>query len=213
MPLRVVIAVVDADHDRRVRALARIASQLQETIIQRIFATGLTLQSTAARMSHPDLRERVLASADDLDQVLRLVRDAIVALDQRQKGQGLRADILSLSTDLSPAPEVSFAGPVDGALDPASAAHLMQLLTDALETISLHAVPARIEVIAGDADYTVEIEVAGPRSAATAGPGQVPAWVTQLENQAGMTIARPPASSGIQFTWSIPLAQAGSLPA
>jgi len=186
----------------------RIAADLQDKIIQLVFATGLKLQGTAARASQPEVRERILASADDLDQVLRLIRDTIFGLEQRLKGHGLRADILDLSTDLSPSPEVSFTGPVDGALDPVRAAQLVQLLKDALQAISAHSAPVRVAVTASDTAYLTEIETTGRVPADDPGQDEVPAWVTRLENdfsQAGMTFAMHPASSGTRFTWSIPL--------
>ena len=49
---------------------------------------------------------------------LRLIRDTVFGLEQRLRERGLRQEILELCGGLSPAPEVSFAGPVDVALPP-----------------------------------------------------------------------------------------------
>ena len=96
----------------------RIAADLQDNVIQRIFAAGLTLQGAATLTAEPEARRRVQASIDGLDHVLRMLRDTIFGLDHRTKSRGLRQEILDLCSDLSPAPEVSFSGPVDGALEP-----------------------------------------------------------------------------------------------
>ncbi len=98
-----------------------IAADLQDKVIQQVFAVGMSLHSTAMLVTKPEVRKCVLASADSLDQVLRLTRDAAFGLEQRLQGRGLRAEIVALCGEMSPVPEVSFTGPVDGAFDPVRA--------------------------------------------------------------------------------------------
>ena len=124
----------------------RIAAGLQDEVIQRIFAAGLSLQSAASLSSQPGVRQRVEAASDDLDQVLRLLRDTVFGLEQRLHDRGLRQEILDLCEELSPTPEVSFSGPVDGALQPGTGTWLVQLLREALVVIGPDAVPASIGV-------------------------------------------------------------------
>jgi signal transduction histidine kinase len=126
----------------------RIAAGLQDQVIQRIFAAGLALQSAASLSTQTGVRQRVEAAADDLDQVLRLLRDTVFGLEQRWHDRGLRREILDLCGDMSPAPEVSFSGPVDGALQPGTGTWLIQLLREALVAIGPDAVPASIGVTA-----------------------------------------------------------------
>ena len=113
----------------------RIAAGLQDEVIQRIFAAGLALQSAASLSTQTGVRQRVEAAAGDLDQVLRLLRDTVFGLEQRWHDRGLRREILDLCGDMSPAPEVSFSGPVDGALPPGTGTWLIQLLREALVAI------------------------------------------------------------------------------
>ena len=96
------------------------------------------------------MRQRVEAAAGDLDQVLRLLRDTVFGLEQRLRDRGLRREILDLCEDLSPTPEVSFSGPVDGALHPGTGTWLVQLLREALAVIGPDAVPASISVTTGE---------------------------------------------------------------
>ncbi len=124
----------------------RIAAGLQDEVIQRIFAAGLTLQSAASRSTQAGVRQRIEAASGDLDQVLRLLRDTVFALEQRMHDRGLRREVLDLCGEMSPAPEVSFSGPVDGALHPGTGTWLIQLLREALVTIGPDAVPASIGV-------------------------------------------------------------------
>jgi Histidine kinase len=96
----------------------RIAADLQDKVIQQVFAIGMSLHSTAMLATQPEVRKRILASANDLDEVLRLTRDAVFDLERQLQGRGLRAEIVALCEEVSPVPEVSFTGPVDGALAP-----------------------------------------------------------------------------------------------
>jgi hypothetical protein len=86
-----------------------------------------------------EVRRRVESAAGELDQAVQMLRDTIFGLEPRLRGRGFRAELLSLCDGLSPAPEVGFTGPVDGALDPASRTQLVELLRDGLALISAHA--------------------------------------------------------------------------
>ena len=71
-----------------VRDRDRIAADLQDKVIQQVFAVGLSLHSTAMLVTKPEVRNRILASANDLDEVLRLTRDAVFGLEQHLQGRG-----------------------------------------------------------------------------------------------------------------------------
>jgi hypothetical protein len=99
--------------------LDRIAAELQHEVIQRIFSIGLHLESTAAIAIDPQVRSRVEQAINDLDHVIRVLRDAVFGPETRLKDRALRAGIVHLCEQLSPVPDVTFCGPVDGALHPA----------------------------------------------------------------------------------------------
>jgi hypothetical protein len=61
-------------------------------VIQQVFAVGMSLHSTAMLVTQPEVRKRILASANDLDQVLRLTRDAVFGLERQRRNRGLRAE-------------------------------------------------------------------------------------------------------------------------
>jgi signal transduction histidine kinase len=110
----------------------RIAADLRDRVIQRVFATGLALQSVASQSSERDIRNKIGIAVNDLDQTVRMLRDAIFGLEQRPGERGLRQQIMDLVSGLSPAPEVSFSGPVDTALAVPAQDELMDRLTEAL---------------------------------------------------------------------------------
>jgi signal transduction histidine kinase len=179
----------------------RIAADLQDKVIQQVFAIGMHLHSTATLATQSEVRKRILASADGLDQVLRLTRDAVFGLEQQLQGRGLRAEIVAMCAEVSPVPEVSFTGPVDGALDPARAGRLTQTLRDAVQAITLHSVPRRVAVTASESTYTAEIETAG----ASPDGDPRPTWLARLSDSsaaAGFSFSVQPASGGTRFAWS-----------
>ncbi len=184
----------------------RIAAGLQDEVIQRIFAAGMALQSAASLSTQPGVRQRVGAAADDLDQVLRLLRDTVFGLEKRLRDRGLRREILDLCGDISPAPEVSFSGPVDGALHPGTGTWLVQLLRETLVVIGPDAVPASIGVTTDDeACLTVIEATARPHAADVDWAAREPAGLQQRAAQAGASIDIEPIPGGVRYALRLPL--------
>jgi two-component system, NarL family, sensor histidine kinase DevS len=78
----------------------RIAGELHDVVIQRLFATGLSLQATIPRIGDPEAAARVQNAADDLDDTIRHIRSSIFALQASRVGRsGLKATILALATE------------------------------------------------------------------------------------------------------------------
>lgn len=70
-----------------VRDRDRIAAGLQHDVIRRIFAIGLTLEGTAATMTDAVARGRVEQAVDDLDEVIRAIRDIVFGLEDGPRQQ------------------------------------------------------------------------------------------------------------------------------
>ena len=136
----------------------RIAADLRERVIQRIFAAGLTLQSVASQTSQRDVRQKIGATVTELDQTVRMLRDAIFGLEQRPGERGLRQQIMDLVSGLNPAPEISFSGPVDTALAAAAQDELMGRLAEMLGPDSELAGTTRVSITVDDADCRAVIE-------------------------------------------------------
>ena len=113
----------------------RLAADLQSSVVQRIFAAGLRLQGVLSLTAQAEVRQRVESSVTDLDDAIRLLRQAIFGLERRLDRASLRQQVLRLCAGLSPVPEITFAGPVDDALLPAAAAQLVEMLRVALRVI------------------------------------------------------------------------------
>ena len=190
----------------------RIAADLQDTVIQRVFATGLSLQGAAALTAEPEVRRRVQASVDDLDQVLRTLRDAIFGLERRLQGRGVREEIVHLCAELSPAPEVSFQGPVDGALLPGTSAQLLEIVRGAVDLIGQHSIPVRVGVTAGGSSYVTVVEAAWRSDAATADePAGDFSTLRDKAARAGIRLDIETVPGGTRFTWHFPLNMSAGL--
>ncbi|KAB1976920.1 PAS domain-containing sensor histidine kinase [Streptomyces triticiradicis] len=135
----------------------RIARDLHDMAIQRVFGAGLALQSITARITQPDTASRIHNVIGELDATIRELRGTIFNLSQpTQKAASLRAQVLDETTAaqdrLGFAPTVEFDGPVDAALPDETAAHLLAVLREALSNVArhAHASAARVAVRAGD---------------------------------------------------------------
>jgi two-component system sensor histidine kinase DevS len=180
----------------------RIAAELQNEVIQRVFAIGLNLQNTVGITSDPLVRRRVEQATDDLDHVVQVIRDAVFHLQTRLKGQGLRAAIVHLSEQLSPVPDVTFHGPEDGAFHPTATAELLDILDDALTGLGQHWTPTAIDVTAADGAYVTMVQaVRLPDGLATAEPGNGFPSLRDRAARAGMRIDIDPGPECVQITW------------
>lgn len=129
----------------------RIARDLHDTVIQRIFATGLSLQSIAAREQDPDLAMRLSDAVNDLDDTVRQVRTTVFELQQqRLPGRSLRREILGVvettAVGLGFHPIVRFDGAVDIAVTGAIADEVLAVVSEALSNVVRHARATRVEL-------------------------------------------------------------------
>lgn len=184
----------------------RIAAGLQDEVIQRIFAAGLAMQSAASLSTQPGVRKRVEAATGDLDQVLRVLRDTVFGLEQRLRDRGLRQEIVELCGSISPAPEVSFSGALDGALHPGTGTWLVRLLREALVVIGPDAIPARIGVTTDDkACLTVIEATARPHAADVDWAAREHDGLVEQAARAGGSIDLEPIPGGVRYALRLPL--------
>ncbi|MEU6058308.1 GAF domain-containing protein [Streptomyces sp. NPDC047097] len=130
----------------------RIARDLHDLAIQRLFATGMTLQSAARLVDHPGAAERVQRAVGDLDETIRIIRSTIFGLRARDDdtGPSLRAQVAravgEAGTALGFPPRLSMEGLLDTDVPGPIADHVMAVLTEALSNAARHAHATRLEV-------------------------------------------------------------------
>jgi len=143
-----------ADATRR-RAIAedhdRIASDLHDSVIQRLFALGLGLQGLPSRIEDAELAGRVSASVDALDEIILDIRTTIYGLRERSdEVVRLRSMILALADEVEPnlgfVPDISLAGALDSVVDETLKHHVMSVVRESLSNVGRHAGATAVSV-------------------------------------------------------------------
>jgi signal transduction histidine kinase len=142
----------------------RIARDLHDTVIQRLFAVGLSLQGALAGVSDPKTSERLETAINEIDGTIRDIRTSIFSLhSRRMPTAGLRDDVLATAREAGRAlgfePQVTFEGPVDTATPDPVREHLIPTLREALSNVVKHAGATRVSVAVGLSDDDVVLRV------------------------------------------------------
>ncbi|MEU5313278.1 GAF domain-containing sensor histidine kinase [Streptomyces sp. NPDC021562] len=130
----------------------RIARDLHDLAIQRLFATGMTLQSAGRFIEHTEAAERVARAVDDLDETIKIIRSTIFGLRAREDGAGtgLRARTVRVAGEaaqvLGFAPSVRMEGLLDTDVPRETADHVTAVLSESLTNIARHARADRADV-------------------------------------------------------------------
>jgi signal transduction histidine kinase len=127
----------------------RIARDLHDVVIQRLFATGLQLQTAATLAGRPDVAARINASVDDLDRTIRDIRSAIFELRTPMSAtlrEELREIVEACSGLLRFRPALEVSGPVDSAASAEIRADLLAVVREALSNVVRHAHASEVRV-------------------------------------------------------------------
>lgn len=158
------LVLAEAQRDRERLAVFedrdRIARDLHDLVIQRLFATGLLLESAQRLAVVPEVGTKVGQAVDELDVTIQEIRTAIFALQQEptEAPAGLRTRVLrELGTAAVPLgfqPSAGFVGPVDAKVGELTGKNLIAALREALSNAFRHARASRIEILV-DATVTL----------------------------------------------------------
>ncbi|MFJ2822007.1 GAF domain-containing protein [Streptomyces toxytricini] len=144
----------------------RIARDLHDLAIQRLFATGMTLQSAARLVQHQGAAERLSRAVGDLDETIKIIRSTIFGLRAREEDAGvsLRARVArtvgETATVLGFPPRLSMEGLLDTDVPAQLADHVMAALTELLSNAARHAHATRVEVLVQARSEDVVLTVA-----------------------------------------------------
>jgi signal transduction histidine kinase len=196
----------------------RIARDLHDVVIQRLFATGLHMQSIRAAAPNDELRDRIDKSVRELDQTIRDIRGTIFELQTRPRSS-LRTEVRDLVREHVPllgfAPSVHTEGPVDGTLEPEVQTQMVSVLRESLNNIVQHAK-------AGTASIHLQVTPSHLRLKVTDDGEGIP----EERHERGLRNARrralllggsldlwPNDPTGTIFVWSVPISAAQDAPA
>ncbi|MBB6171494.1 signal transduction histidine kinase [Nocardiopsis mwathae] len=192
----------------------RIARDLHDIVIQRLFATAMSLMGAANRIADKESTERVQRAVDDLDDTIRQIRSTIFELQHTAEGGAdwLRSQIVDMvngaAGTLGFAPRLLLEGPIDSAVDPGIADHLLAVLQEALSNVARHAGASQVGVDIRVADEAVAVQVEDdgsgvPEGGRRSGLNNVR---TRAEELGGLFELRPRDGGGTVFHWRVPLA-------
>ncbi|MFF3783208.1 GAF domain-containing sensor histidine kinase [Streptomyces sp. NPDC001933] len=151
------LMMAEAQRDRERLAVYedrdRIARDLHDLVIQRLFATGMMLESAQRRSDVPEVQTGVGRAVDELDVTIQEIRTAIFALQQEpaEAPSGLRTRVLReinmAAVPLGFKPSHRFLGPVDALVGELTGKNLIAALREALSNAFRHAEASLIDVV------------------------------------------------------------------
>ncbi|MFJ4011605.1 GAF domain-containing sensor histidine kinase [Streptomyces sp. NPDC090026] len=130
----------------------RIARDLHDLVIQRLFTTGMLLESAQLHSAAAGVREGVERAVGELDVTIQEIRSAVFALRQGPAdepaalGTRVLREIAMAAVPLGFAPSHRFTGPVDEGVGELTGKNLIAALREALSNAFRHARASRIEV-------------------------------------------------------------------
>jgi signal transduction histidine kinase len=188
----------------------RIARELHDKVIQRLFAAGMTLQTTLPIAARTEVASRITQAVEEIDETIRDIRRTIFALETRTR-RGVRVDIFAhvdaAREVLGFTPELRLEGPIDTAVPETIADHLLATLFEALSNVAQHAGASKVDV-AVEAGEELRLEVAddGAGLPDRIEPGQ---GLRNMERRAlelgGNASVRPGKGAGTVVEWRVPL--------
>ncbi|WP_199547249.1 GAF domain-containing protein [Streptomyces sp. N35] len=193
----------------------RIARDLHDLAIQRLFATGMTLQSAQRFVGHPEAVERVQRAVDDLDTTIKIIRSTIFGLREHEApgtAPGLRVRVVRAVEEATPVlgftPALRMEGLLETDVPRTVADDVVAVVVEALSNITRHARASRAEVSLavrkGQLVLTVEDDGVGTQPGADRRSG-LRNLAERAERLSGELLVGSGAEGGTRLEWRVPL--------
>jgi signal transduction histidine kinase len=190
----------------------RIARDLHDLVIQRLFATGMQLESSMRYMTGPEATRYVQAAVDDLDKTIKEIRSTIYALQRPTRASAsLRARIVELVEEYTAAlgftPSLRLEGLVDTRVSTTIGENVLAVIREALSNAARHAKASHVEVTVVVDEFRVTVIVADngiglARDGRRSGLANLEARAEGLD---GEFVALTAPEGGTEITWRVPL--------
>ena len=206
------VVAASAQHDRAAVAMfedrERIARDMHDHVIQRLFATGLSLQAGERLAQHPVVRSRIEEAVGELDLAIKDIRRAIYQLTPAQPVAGLRGRLAELVAGYADVlgfpPRFIVSGEATG-IGPALEMDVSAVIREALANVARHAraTEASVRVFIGP-----RIEVVVTDDGTGLGSGDRRSGLANLAERATAREGRCELEAvhphGTRLTWSVP---------
>ena len=197
--------VVFSDRDR-------IARDLHDLVIQRLFAAGLSIQSLRRFGAAPSVEGRINAITDELDTSIRDLRNTIYSLratgdDRELLSTRIMQTIQTGAKALTHAPHPTLTGAIDSLEDDVLVEHLLAVLTESLSNAVRHsgAETITVSVAVEDDALTMELADDGCGFSETGSGNGLDNMVRRAAELNGSCIITSTPGKGTSLTWTVPL--------
>ncbi|WP_086002637.1 GAF domain-containing sensor histidine kinase [Nocardiopsis chromatogenes] len=198
----------------------RIARDLHDVVIQRMFAVALSLMGCVDRISAPEPARRVQQAVDDLDDTIRQTRSTVFELrhadEERLWPRARILDAVGAATDhLGFPPALRLEGPIDGTVSDELCEEVVAVLNEALSNAARHArascVDVEVHAVVGG-DLTVEVRDDGvglPEDGRRSGLDNL---AERAARHGGAFTAHRRPEGGTRLVWRVPASEAADAP-
>jgi len=196
----------------------RIARDLHDLVIQRLYATGMSLEGTMPMITRPEVASRITNAVDAMDETIKDIRATIFALQARDSAAGpdLRADIFALVEEMTPMlgfdPSLRLGAGLGGEIRPEAAEQALATLREALSNAARHADASQVEVTVDvDDDGMLSVQVTDngigiPADGRRSGLRNMAGRAEKLGGELRLGPADPGAPKpGTRLEWRVPL--------
>uniref|UniRef100_UPI0039EDECF5 sensor histidine kinase n=1 Tax=Sinomonas sp. G460-2 TaxID=3393464 RepID=UPI0039EDECF5 len=192
----------------------RIARDLHDVVIQRLFAAGLSLQGLRRFLPHGGAQEKVGQITSELDDTIAALRSTIYSLNEARKQDSLSVRLVRVVQEgtgsLPSAPRVELLGPIDTAVPPEVADQALAVLTEGVSNAVRHADAESVWVTAGVANGKFELVVEDDGKGL--GPTTRRSGLKNVQERAaalgGAFEVGPGGDGGTRLRWAVPLRSA-----
>jgi len=196
----------------------RIARDLHDLVIQRLYATGMSLEGTMPMITRPEVASRITNAVDAMDMTIKDIRATIFQLQARDNADrwDLRSDIVRLVEEMTAllgfAPSLRLGAGLGGDIGPEVGEQALAALREALSNAARHAAATRVDVtvdLCADRILTVQVTDDGagiPADGRRSGLRNLASRADKLGGELLLGPADPDASQpGTRLEWRVPL--------
>jgi signal transduction histidine kinase len=202
----------DAEQVTMLQDRERIARDLHDLVIQRLYATGMSLQGALPLIVRPEVADRVTRAVDAMDDTIGEIRSAIFALQSRHdlKQPALSERILDVASEMTGplgfAPSLSLSTGLDDQVPAEVADQALHVLREALSNAARHADASRVDVrVQAGSDLVVVVSDDGVGLGDSTRRSGL-ANLAERAGQLGGTLQVGPAGDrGTELRWQVPL--------
>jgi signal transduction histidine kinase len=208
-----------AQHRRDAQQIAlladrdRIARDLHDLVIQRLFATGMSLEGGMPLLPDGEGADRVRRAVDELDGTIRDIRSAIYTLQTRDEPEQpetharILAVVQEMTDALGFAPWLRIDGQLDARAPAQMAEDILAVVREGLSNVARHAKASQADiVVAAGADLVIVISDDGTGITADRAWSGLANLTGRAAELGGGLLVEPAEGGGTRLEWRVPLA-------